>query len=119
MARISRLLGENLFDHAELAARGEIKNVEREITSKKGERRALHLKKISKPKMAGPLSVGEPMPTTVRLVRLRDRGLGHLPGRRAARTQGPAPKRAWSGTRPLRLRERPDESLAKRTRSRR
>jgi PAS domain S-box-containing protein len=49
MARISRLLGENLFDRAELAARGEIRNVEREITAKSGERRTLliHLKEVS------------------------------------------------------------------------
>jgi PAS domain S-box-containing protein len=49
MTRISGLLGENLFDHAELTARGEIKNIEREITSKAGERRSLliHLKKVS------------------------------------------------------------------------
>jgi PAS domain S-box-containing protein len=49
MTRISRLLGEGLFDPAELAARGEIKNIEREVTSKTGERRALliHLKKVS------------------------------------------------------------------------
>jgi PAS domain S-box-containing protein len=49
MMRISGLLGENLFDHAELTARGEIKNIEREITSKTGERRSLliHLKKVS------------------------------------------------------------------------
>ncbi|HYS18712.1 MAG TPA: ATP-binding protein [Candidatus Binatia bacterium] len=49
MTRISRLLGEGLFDRAELAARGEIKNIEREVTSKTGERRALliHLKKVS------------------------------------------------------------------------
>jgi PAS domain S-box-containing protein len=49
MTRISRLLGENLFDLAELAARGEIKNIEREVTSKSGERRSvlIHLKKVS------------------------------------------------------------------------
>ena len=48
MTRISRLLGEGLFDRAELAARGEIKNIEREVTSKTGERRALliHLKRV-------------------------------------------------------------------------
>jgi PAS domain S-box-containing protein len=48
MRRISRLLGE-LFDLAELAARGEIKNIEREVTSKSGERRSvlIHLKKVS------------------------------------------------------------------------
>jgi PAS domain S-box-containing protein len=33
MTRISQLLGENLFDRAELAARGEIRNIERETTS--------------------------------------------------------------------------------------
>jgi PAS domain S-box-containing protein len=49
MTRISGLLGENLFDPTELAARGEIKNIEREVTSKAGERRTLliHLKKVS------------------------------------------------------------------------
>ncbi|MGH7347055.1 MAG: PAS domain S-box protein, partial [Candidatus Rokuibacteriota bacterium] len=41
MTRISRLLGDHLFDPAELAARGEIKNLEREVTSKTGERRAV------------------------------------------------------------------------------
>jgi PAS domain S-box-containing protein len=39
--RLSRFLGENLFDITELAANGEIRNVEREITSKRGERRTL------------------------------------------------------------------------------
>ena len=34
MGRIDNLLGEQLFDRAELAARGEIANIEREITSK-------------------------------------------------------------------------------------
>jgi PAS domain S-box-containing protein len=49
MRRISRLLGGNLFDRAELAARGEIKNIEREVTSKSGQRRVvlIHLKKVS------------------------------------------------------------------------
>jgi PAS domain S-box-containing protein len=49
MRRISRLLGERLFDHGELTARGEIRNIEREITSKTGARRALlvHLKRVS------------------------------------------------------------------------
>ncbi|HSF05859.1 MAG TPA: ATP-binding protein [Methylomirabilota bacterium] len=49
MTHISRLLGEDLFDRAELAARGEIRNIEREITSKSGERRTLliHLKEVS------------------------------------------------------------------------
>ena len=39
MGRIGRLLGENLFDPSELESRTEIRNVEREITSKSGERR--------------------------------------------------------------------------------
>src|SRR5262245_48265840 len=49
MTRIDRLLGENLFDRAELATRGEIHNIEREITTKSGEPRALliHLKAVS------------------------------------------------------------------------
>jgi two-component system, LuxR family, sensor kinase FixL len=49
MTRIGRLLGEELFDHAELAAQGEIRNIEREITSKSGERRTVlvHLKAVS------------------------------------------------------------------------
>jgi PAS domain S-box-containing protein len=49
MTRISRLLGENLFDRAELSARGEINNIEREVISKAGERRSLliHLKKVA------------------------------------------------------------------------
>src|SRR5262245_66073918 len=41
MGRITRLLGDNLFDHAELAARGEISNVECEVTAKSGARRSL------------------------------------------------------------------------------
>ena len=49
MGRIGRLLGEDLFDPAELAARGEIRNIEREITSKSGERRTVlvQLKRVS------------------------------------------------------------------------
>jgi PAS domain S-box-containing protein len=49
MARISRLLGDNLFDRAELAARGELRNIEREITAKSGERRSVlvHLKEVA------------------------------------------------------------------------
>jgi PAS domain S-box-containing protein len=49
MGRISRLLGESLFDRAELAARGELRNIECEITSKSGQRRSLllHLKAVS------------------------------------------------------------------------
>ncbi len=49
MGRIARLLGENLVDRAELAARKEIKNIERDVTSKSGERRTVlvHLKEVS------------------------------------------------------------------------
>jgi PAS domain S-box-containing protein len=49
IGRLSRFLGENLFDHAELAAKGEIRNVEREVTSKQGERRTvlIHFKRVS------------------------------------------------------------------------
>ena len=49
MTRISRLLGEHLFDRTALRARGEIRNLERDITSKSGERRSLliHLKAVS------------------------------------------------------------------------
>jgi len=49
MTTISRLLGENLFDLTELTASGEIRNIEREITSKSGERRIvlIHLKRVS------------------------------------------------------------------------
>jgi PAS domain S-box-containing protein len=46
---ISRLLGENLFDLAELKAKGEIRNVEREITAKSGEQRTvlIHVKCVA------------------------------------------------------------------------
>ncbi len=49
MLKIGRLFGDDLFDPAELAAKGEIRNVEREITSKSGERRTvlIHLKRVS------------------------------------------------------------------------
>jgi PAS domain S-box-containing protein len=49
MGRIGRLLGDNLFDLDELVARGEIRNIERDVISKSGEHRALliHLKKIA------------------------------------------------------------------------
>lgn len=49
MGRISRLLGDNLFDRVELAARREIRNIERDVVSKSGEHRALliHLKQVS------------------------------------------------------------------------
>jgi PAS domain S-box-containing protein len=43
IGRLSRFLGENLFDNAELVAKGEIRNVERAVTSKRGERRTLLL----------------------------------------------------------------------------
>jgi PAS domain S-box-containing protein len=48
MGRISGLLGERLYDHAELAARGEIRNIERDVRSKSGERRTvlIHLKAV-------------------------------------------------------------------------
>ena len=41
MGRIQRLLGDNLFDPSELAARGEIRNLAREVLAKSGERRSL------------------------------------------------------------------------------
>ena len=49
MTRIGRLLGDHLFDRTELRTRGEIQNIEREITSKSGERRTvlIHLKAVS------------------------------------------------------------------------
>jgi PAS domain S-box-containing protein len=80
MMRISGLLGENLFDHAELTARGEIKNIEREITSKTGERRSLliHLKKVS--------IQGSTVLYTCRDVTERKRG-----GRAAGGAPGPRP----------------------------
>jgi two-component system sensor kinase FixL len=49
MSRISRLLGENLFDRDELRTRKEIRNIERDVICKTGERRCLliHLKEVS------------------------------------------------------------------------
>jgi PAS domain S-box-containing protein len=49
MQRIDRLLGEHLFDRADLMARGEIHNIERHVTAKSGERRTVlvHLKSVS------------------------------------------------------------------------
>jgi PAS domain S-box-containing protein len=49
MTRISGLLGDGLFERADLDARGEIRNIEREVASKSGERRSIliHLKKVS------------------------------------------------------------------------
>ncbi len=41
MGNIRQLLGPELFDPAELGARGEIRNVEREVSSKSGDRRVL------------------------------------------------------------------------------
>ena len=49
MGTIEALLGGNLFDPAELTARGEIPNVEREVISRSGQRRVvlIHLKRVS------------------------------------------------------------------------
>ena len=49
MGRIGRLLGENLFDPAELEARTEIRNVERQVTAKSGAQRTvlIHLKRVA------------------------------------------------------------------------
>jgi PAS domain S-box-containing protein len=49
MTRINHLLGEDLFNGADLAAQGEIRNVEREVISKSGTRRVVlvHVKKVS------------------------------------------------------------------------
>ena len=49
MGGMSQFLGEGLFDRADLESRGEIRNVEREITSKTGERRTIlvHFKRVS------------------------------------------------------------------------
>ncbi len=49
MARIERLLGRDLVDRELLTASGEIRNIEHEITTKHGERRALlvHIKKVA------------------------------------------------------------------------
>jgi PAS domain S-box-containing protein len=48
MGRIGRLLGEGLFNARELGARGEIRNIERDVTSKDGTRRTVlvHLKAV-------------------------------------------------------------------------
>jgi PAS domain S-box-containing protein len=48
-ARIGFLLGENLFDPADLAAQGEIRNIERDVESKFGDPRHLliHVKAVS------------------------------------------------------------------------
>jgi PAS domain S-box-containing protein len=47
--RIDRLLGPDLFDGAQLARAGEIRNVEREVVAKSGERRTvlIHLKRVA------------------------------------------------------------------------
>ena len=49
MSKIGRLLGEGLFDLVDLVAEGEIRNVEREVAAKSGERRTvlIHLKRVS------------------------------------------------------------------------
>jgi PAS domain S-box-containing protein len=46
---IGRFLGEDLFDPADLTARGEIRNLEREVTAKSGDRRTvlIQLKRVS------------------------------------------------------------------------
>ena len=48
MGNIARLLGDDLFDRAELAAKGEIRNVERDITAKSGDQRTIliHFKRV-------------------------------------------------------------------------
>jgi PAS domain S-box-containing protein len=49
MTRITSLLGEDLVERAQLDAEGEIRNVEREVTSKTGEKRhvLVHIKRVS------------------------------------------------------------------------
>jgi PAS domain S-box-containing protein len=49
MGRVGRLLGEELYDAGELARRGEIRNIDREVVAKSGERRTvlIHLKRVS------------------------------------------------------------------------
>jgi PAS domain S-box-containing protein len=49
MGRVGRLLGEELYDAGELARLGEIRNIDREVVAKSGERRTvlIHLKRVS------------------------------------------------------------------------
>lgn len=49
LGRISKLLGDALFDRADLAAHGEIRNIERRVTVKSGEARTIlvHAKAVS------------------------------------------------------------------------
>ena len=49
LERISKLLGDALFDRADLAARGEIRNIERHVTVKSGAARTIlvHVKTVS------------------------------------------------------------------------
>jgi PAS domain S-box-containing protein len=49
LERIGKLLGDGLFDRADLATRGEIRNIEREVTVKSGETRTIlvHVKAVS------------------------------------------------------------------------
>jgi PAS domain S-box-containing protein len=49
LGRITSLLGEDLCDRSELVRKGEIRNVEREVTSKAGDRRTvlIHLKRVA------------------------------------------------------------------------
>ena len=49
MNHISGLLGQELYDRSRLSREGELRNIEREITSKAGERRTLliHVKRVA------------------------------------------------------------------------
>ena len=49
MSRINALLGDGLFDHSDLSARREIRNIEREVTTKSGARRTvlIHVKSVA------------------------------------------------------------------------
>jgi PAS domain S-box-containing protein len=49
MSRINFLLGEKLYDAARLAADGEMRNLERDVTTKSGERRVIlvHVKRVA------------------------------------------------------------------------
>ncbi len=49
IGRMGQFLGANLFDPAELDAKGEIRNVEREVTAKSGEQRTvlIHFKRVA------------------------------------------------------------------------
>jgi PAS domain S-box-containing protein len=118
MSRISQLLGENLFDRAELRTRREIRNIERDVTSKSGERRCLliHLKEVSIQGGTVLYSCRRP-PRIVPGVLYHQAGRGrsgplHRPdhrrvargpdlGRRRRRTRGDAPRVAADGGAPM------------------